>query len=75
MNAMQSGINDFVVKIATVNGTGSASANGLLMKALFRMGVPVTGRTCSRPTSRACRPGTRCAPTTTATCRAPAAST
>ncbi len=44
MNAMQSGINDFVVKIATVNGTGSASANGLLMKALFRMGVPVTGK-------------------------------
>jgi 2-oxoglutarate ferredoxin oxidoreductase subunit alpha len=37
-------INDFVLKIATVNGTGSASANGLLMKALFRMGVPVTGK-------------------------------
>ncbi len=37
-------INDFVVKIATANGTGSASANGLLMKALFRMGIPVTGK-------------------------------
>jgi 2-oxoglutarate ferredoxin oxidoreductase subunit alpha len=37
-------INDFVLKIATVNGTGSASANGLLMKALFRMGIPVTGK-------------------------------
>jgi 2-oxoglutarate ferredoxin oxidoreductase subunit alpha len=37
-------VNDFVLKIATVNGTGSASANGLLMKALFRMGVPVTGK-------------------------------
>jgi len=37
-------VNDFVIKIATVNGTGSASANGLLMKALFRMGVPVTGK-------------------------------
>ena len=36
--------NDFVLKIATVNGTGSASANGLLMKALFRMGIPVTGK-------------------------------
>ena len=34
----------FVVKIATVNGTGSASANGLLMKAIFRMGVPVVGK-------------------------------
>jgi 2-oxoglutarate/2-oxoacid ferredoxin oxidoreductase subunit alpha len=37
-------INDFVLKIATVNGSGSASANGLLMKALFRMGIPVTGK-------------------------------
>ncbi|MFN2333746.1 MAG: 2-oxoacid:acceptor oxidoreductase family protein, partial [Wenzhouxiangellaceae bacterium] len=37
-------INDFVIKIGTVNGTGSASANGLLMKALFRMGIPVTGK-------------------------------
>ena len=37
-------VNDFVIKIATVNGTGSASANGLLMKAVFRSGVPV-GRT------------------------------
>jgi len=39
-----SGINDVVIKIATVNGTGSASANGLLMKAIFRMGIPVVGK-------------------------------
>jgi len=44
MSATQSRVNDFVLKIGTVNGTGSASANGLLMKALFRMGVPVTGK-------------------------------
>jgi len=37
-------INDFVMKIANVNGTGSASANGLLMKTVFRMGVPVVGK-------------------------------
>jgi 2-oxoglutarate/2-oxoacid ferredoxin oxidoreductase subunit alpha len=37
-------INDFVVKFANVNGTGSASANSLIMKAVFRMGVPVTGK-------------------------------
>jgi 2-oxoglutarate ferredoxin oxidoreductase subunit alpha len=37
-------VNDVVVKIATVNGTGSASANGLLMKAIFRMGIPVVGK-------------------------------
>jgi 2-oxoglutarate ferredoxin oxidoreductase subunit alpha len=44
MSETQSRINDFVLKIATVNGTGSASSNGLLMKALFRMGIPVTGK-------------------------------
>ena len=38
------GVNDFVLKVATVNGTGSASANGLLMKTIFRMGVPVVGK-------------------------------
>jgi len=38
------GVNDVVIKIATVNGTGSASANGLLMKSVFRMGVPVVGK-------------------------------
>ncbi len=37
-------VNDFVVKLANVNGTGSASANSLLMKTVFRMGVPVTGK-------------------------------
>src|SRR5260370_35621574 len=37
-------INDFVIKIATVNGTGSASANALLMKSIFRSGIPVMGK-------------------------------
>jgi 2-oxoglutarate ferredoxin oxidoreductase subunit alpha len=37
-------LNDFVIKFANVNGTGSASANTLLMKSIFRMGVPVTGK-------------------------------
>ncbi len=40
----QDRLNDFVVKLANVNGTGSASANSLLMKAIFRMGVPVSGK-------------------------------
>ena len=35
-------VNDFVVRFANVNGTGSASANLLFTKAIFRMGVPVT---------------------------------
>lgn len=38
------GVNDFAFKIGTVNGTGSASANGLLMQAIFRMGIPVSGK-------------------------------
>ena len=37
-------VNNFAFKIATANGTGSASANGLIMQAIFRMGVPVTGK-------------------------------
>ena len=36
--------NDFAIKIATVNGTGSASANTLLMKSIFRSGIPVMGK-------------------------------
>jgi 2-oxoglutarate ferredoxin oxidoreductase subunit alpha len=40
----KSRVNDFVLKIANVNGTGSASANSLLMKTVFRMGVPVSGK-------------------------------
>ncbi|HPH82484.1 MAG TPA: 2-oxoacid:acceptor oxidoreductase subunit alpha [Flavobacteriales bacterium] len=35
-------INDFVIRFANVNGTGSASANYLFCKAIFRMGIPVT---------------------------------
>ncbi|MBS1589848.1 MAG: 2-oxoacid:acceptor oxidoreductase subunit alpha [Bacteroidetes bacterium] len=35
-------INDFVVRFANVNGTGSASANFLFTKSIFRMGIPVT---------------------------------
>ncbi len=37
-----SGINDFVIKFATVNGSGSASANTMFAKTLFRMGIPVS---------------------------------
>src|SRR5690606_17190995 len=37
-------VNEFAIRIATVNGTGSASANSLLMQAIFRMGIPVSGK-------------------------------
>ncbi|MEM9313151.1 MAG: 2-oxoacid:acceptor oxidoreductase subunit alpha [Pseudomonadota bacterium] len=43
MNA-RTAINDFVIKFANVNGTGSASANGMFAKAIFRMGIPVSPR-------------------------------
>jgi 2-oxoglutarate ferredoxin oxidoreductase subunit alpha len=41
---LRTGINDFALKLANVNGTGSASANGLLMQSIFRMGIPVSGK-------------------------------
>jgi len=39
---IMSGVNDFVCKFATVNGSGSASANTMFAKTVFRMGVPVS---------------------------------
>lgn len=35
-------LNDFVIRFANVNGTGSASANNMFAKAIFRMGIPVS---------------------------------
>jgi len=36
--------NDFVIRFANVNGTGSASANDMFSKAVFRMGIPVAAK-------------------------------
>ncbi|GIL18422.1 MAG: pyruvate ferredoxin oxidoreductase [Oligoflexia bacterium] len=41
MNQM---VNDFVLNIGTVNGSGSQSANTIILKSLFRMGIPVGGK-------------------------------
>ena len=35
-------LNDFVIKFANVNGTGSASANQMFAKSIFRMGIPIS---------------------------------
>ena len=43
MNPIEA-INDFVIKFANVNGSGSASANELFAKSILRMGVPVSPR-------------------------------
>ncbi|GAP14574.1 2-oxoacid:acceptor oxidoreductase, alpha subunit [Longilinea arvoryzae] len=37
-------VNDFCITISTINGSGSATANNLLLRALFRMGIPVSGK-------------------------------
>jgi len=59
-------VNDFAVKLANVNGTGSASANTLLVRAIFRHGHSRVGkRTCFRRTSRDYRPGMRSGSTRT----------
>ncbi len=41
---IQQTTNDFVINVATVNGSGSQSANTILLKTLFRMGIPVGGK-------------------------------
>lgn len=37
-------VNDFSIQVATVNGSGSQTANNVLMRSLFQMGVPVSGK-------------------------------
>src|ERR1022692_1289036 len=44
INAHQRVVNDFSINVATVNGSGSQSANSVLLKSIFGMGVPVSGK-------------------------------
>src|ERR1700683_5159923 len=37
-------VNDFSIQVATVNGSGSQSANTILLRTIFQMGVPVSGK-------------------------------
>src|SRR5712675_15539 len=37
-------INDFSIQVATVNGSGSQTANNVLMRSIFQMGIPVSGK-------------------------------
>ena len=43
-NARKRVVNDFSINVATVNGSGSQSANSVLLKSIFGMGVPVSGK-------------------------------
>jgi len=44
ISARQRVVNDFSINVATVNGSGSQSANSVLLKSIFGMGVPVSGK-------------------------------
>ncbi len=37
-------VNDFSIQVATVNGSGSQSANSVLLKSIFAMGIPISGK-------------------------------
>src|SRR5579871_6835196 len=37
-------VNDFSIQVATVNGSGSQTANNVLMRSIFQMGIPVSGK-------------------------------
>src|ERR687892_692782 len=37
-------VNDFSLQVATVNGSGSQTANNVLMRSIFQMGIPVSGK-------------------------------
>ena len=41
---MKSVVNDFSIQVATVNGSGSQTANTVLLRAIFQMGIPVSGK-------------------------------
>ena len=43
-DVQSSTVNDFSIQIATINGSGSQSSNTVLMRAIFQMGVPVSGK-------------------------------
>jgi 2-oxoglutarate ferredoxin oxidoreductase subunit alpha len=44
ISAQKRVVNDFSINVATVNGSGSQSANSVLLKSIFGMGIPVSGK-------------------------------
>src|ERR1700712_1519084 len=44
ISGYQAGINDFALMVATKNGSGSQTSNLVLIRSLFRMGIPVSGK-------------------------------
>ena len=37
-------VNEFSIQVATVNGSGSQTANNMLLRSIFQMGIPVSGK-------------------------------
>ena len=37
-------VNDFSITVATVNGSGSQTSNAAILRAIFKMGIPVSGK-------------------------------
>ena len=44
MNKTKKSVNEFGITVSTVNGSGSATANNSILKAIYKMGIPVSGR-------------------------------
>src|SRR5246127_3310556 len=44
ISAQKRVVNDFSIQVATVNGSGSQSANSVLLRSIFGMGIPVSGK-------------------------------
>jgi 2-oxoglutarate ferredoxin oxidoreductase subunit alpha len=44
VNRPDAAVNDFSIQVATVNGSGSQTANMVLLRSIFQMGVPVSGK-------------------------------
>ena len=60
-------VNDFSIQVATVNGSGSQTANLVLLRSIFQMGVPVSGKNLFPSNIAGLPTCTRFGPTTTAT--------
>ncbi len=62
-------VNDFSIQVATANGSGSQTSNMVLLRAIFQMGMPVSGKNLFPSNIRVCPPGLPCASIKTATSR------
>lgn len=60
-------VNDMSIQVATVNGSGSQSSNTVLLRAIFQMGVPISGKNLFPSNIAGLPPGTPFAPTKTVT--------